>query len=51
MKQKCRPEKMKPGLKMQTPNEKRLVSKSIKKTSDMWEHLFSPERNKWRAIK
>ena len=42
---------MKPGLKLLTPYEKKVMSKTKRKIVEMWEYLFSPERNKWRAIK
>ena len=48
---KRRPEIMKPGRKLLTPYERSILSKTKRKIAEMWEYLFSPERNKWRAIK
>jgi len=49
MKQKRRPEVLKPGLKMQTPHEKKVVATHGKQTADMWASLF--DRNKWKPHK
>ena len=43
---KRRPEIMKPGLKMLTPHEKKVVERMTSADRQRWENLFA--RNKWK---
>lgn len=45
-KQKRRPERQRPGLKQQTPHEKRLTREEVERIRKRWEHLFS--LNAWK---
>lgn len=44
--QKRRPERLKPGLKQLTPDERKIITTETKRISEMWKSLYS--RNKWK---
>ncbi len=46
MSQKRRPERLKPGLKLLTPYEQKIVSNHGKEVLEMWKSLYS--KNKWK---
>ena len=48
-KQRCRPERMRPGLKQLTPMEALVVKLMLKDMKDRWADLLA--RNKWRLTK
>ena len=50
-KQKRRPERQRPGLKLQTPHELRTTAKATAADRARWEYLFHPDRNRWVLTK
>ena len=48
---KRRPERLRPGLKQQTPVEAARTTKAIQSDRERWAYLFHPDRNRWVLIR
>ena len=46
MKQKRRPERLHPGLKQLTPDERKTIATEMNRVREMWKSLYA--RNKWK---
>jgi hypothetical protein len=46
MTQKRRPERLKPSLKLLTPDEKKVMDKTMAEIREMWKSLYA--KNKWK---
>jgi hypothetical protein len=46
MSQKRRPERLKPSLKLLTPEEKKVMTSEQRRIAEMWKSLYA--RNKWK---
>ena len=46
MSQKRRPERLKPSLKLLTPDEEKMMTTEMNRIQEMWKSLYA--RNKWK---